>query len=1696
MTTRNRHPETLRPRTRSNLRRSNTGEPDDKLEIPNLKEELDSSPLKDRNQKSPKKYTIIDPPLKKYINSPNGAVVINSSPIKRINTPDRCSPSNQVERFLNSSPSTTKKTVAFSDELISDIPSSPGNQLTPKKSILKSYNLNCTEPTHNPNDASLWVKEASDSEYGPANSKFWLQGTIVQLPSSSPDLPQLVAGCVYVLHNDNFKKRFEVYATLNNIYKSNNSETLLKLFTIPVGENVSPIKRHTPDSNYIIELAELIRRDIIILEEGIFDSQSTEDDERKNDPFTIRIINQALKLMNFLMLDQELNNFIPLDDVKWLYKHSCTMLSRPNVSKALVAPYLLIIKDCKFNAKKKRILFSNSEIPETMLQSLMNMKSFPSSSILTEKFICFKNFVINFPQVMAKHINHWFGMLVMNIVNLSAPFYAKCIGVGINTLLEVAKAYLDNRSVQLTIRDFLSTALPQQIRSLSSETSIDIDKHNEVLAIDFIIEKLDELINAEEYKSSLDIWIALTLLVGDAGTGFDKWVHLNKWLRVPKLCFNSQNLEARVISINSWRAVMYNLCHNDLDDLKKTVEPIMRQYNVKDRQLAVNNALKHKIKLVTHLFSNIESSESQKEVIDCLNNIFLSLLYNLLNPIAIKQNTKYLHIYWDKIIQPILVNFYFKKNTSNSYMNQLGIRILTKLLKNAMPVGERTFNDMRCLSNEPITLNEINSLPARWVYSKFDRIMHNVVIVFELEKINVDQKINFLNIFLNNLKPTTNKEMKVSDSTFDIIDNLPFVLDSLFKLNRLSFDMAYKLIINLKDTFEPSSLISGSTFDKPTSEEPSGRLNIYAKIIENCIPNLEPSQIRDIINMTFSLINDRKLLVLIHDVFKLNVRNDELHKLLSQALSNVYITKEKPELHMCGEICQLLNLDFEIFVKKVIQSVVSITNTEELKQNMECLRIQSWSLPVFKYFLILVHNAPNVHIQQFTIQSIAKRAEVTENFLELVRFLIESQYDLEILHLTEQILKESKNLIGFSNFEFQTLWKSYLKIKSDAKEFEVLDQLLSVTCKITDYDVVPYTFNIWKHLPLLKSVWKKDIPVHGWDGVLEGSMEVFVEQRENNVDSKVPSVTDEHARRPVESLNTEADINGSEKSEPEAQGRQHSSTTESPVTETHDIQDVVEPEPFENEATIVEEENAYLSSVDPDSTDLLLEVNSNEIIPDLVPSEEQNLSTPVKKISKRKGKSKKGRKKKSKTAETNQFDIHSFTAMLNAKLTTPEKVSISNGQDFDLKGTNIENDSLIDLSMAEKVKPKRRKLNTPEKVSDPKGREIDLKVINVENNLANDLTKQVRPKRRKLRRSSETQVEAQVPSSLDDDDISEIEVSYVSEMNDESVGTPTFGKRTVDYSKIMEGGFHDRKRRRAGDYIGATPKKLKLPNEKEDSLEEICSSGESYKNSASSILTFESTSFKEHSTAIRDRSLDMPLIKEAAIIREDDLIREDILEEDLVREALIEDGRIKDEEELNDVNEDINVKDSDGKDDCNEESVGSYPDEFDPNVSVESINPQLDEQPDTDTLPMDEEIIDRTVTSLPKDEEVTYRTVASLPTDEEATDRTAAALPTDQEVTERTVTTLPMVSSQEEAQSGKSRQLDLTPLPHSSFILERETSVVQSLHDTIQDIALLMATITNEDISRLSGQEKFELETEFMKFMLRMRSNEAPNSRV
>jgi RAP1-interacting factor 1 len=957
-----------------------------------------------------------------------------------------------------------------------------------------------------------------------------------------------------VLLDSNFNKRFEVYATLNNVCKTNSSEVLVKCLC-----NVN-------NTNNVSVLTQLIKNDVVTIETKLFNPEEVKENivpSTKSDPFRIRIVAQALKLLHFFMMDDSLNTFLPIEEIRWVYDHSSTMLVKSNISKALVSPYLLLIRDSKFTTKRKKLIFDNSDLIEKMLSGLINMKPILSSSIMTEKFVCFRNFVNNFTGIMGKTFHHWIGVLIFQIFTVP-PSFGKCVTAGVNSLLEVAKVFLDNKNVLVSTKQFLNSPVPldmitnYQVQDSSSQIN-ELDKND--TCIDYLITRIQDLVNTGQCKAGIDIWLVFTLLLGNQECNFEKWNQLNKWLEIPKTCLKSTDTLVRLTSICSWRAIIYNMCQNDLNKVWKVVDSITKNPNITDKSTEINNVLKPKLELVTLPFDIVDSKNLTDQELEAINNLFSMILYTLTN-----LKTKYLHVYWDNLIQPIFIKFYFS-NTSHPYLHQLGLKVLGRLLQNSNPINEKNFNSLRTLVNDDLTLNEINSLPPRWVHSKFERITQTLVVIFQLHNLQVPQKISILNSFLNNIKLVTKKELKPSDATSDLIDNLPFLFTAFLKNNQLTYEMVHKLCINLRDVFDADSLV----VDEGTTRKDGTMRTVYGSIFSKSIKDMTPAQQTELFELILSSITEKNAVSFLADLYNLRSESLSVKDVVLSIITSRKIVVGRVELRLYGTMCQTLTDGFEVFVKKLLQSII---DSGELKRSLEILQINLWSRETFDFYLLLVRKSPNKIIREFTNNLITQKLSEGSHVVELIKFFIKFEFDLEIHDLREVILQKASTLEGFQKFDFMKTWDLYLKEQANSSSDNTrLNELLLST---------------------------KDI-LNGEASQVACELLISTSRIE-----KSPEKSPESEEKIEPSVSVETNANG--------------------TTQTF----------FNQEDDNREEKHEKISSVKNETN-----------------QKRKSKSPATKTKSKKKTPVKKEKITEDTSTPSSQFDIHSFTALLNAKLSTP-----------------------------------------------------------------------------------------------------------------------------------------------------------------------------------------------------------------------------------------------------------------------------------------------------------------------------------------------------------------------------------------------------------------------------------------------------------
>lgn len=948
-----------------------------------------------------------------------------------------------------------KKTVAFSKQLVVNSPEESPAFLrnkdsmvdsTPRKSILKSSSLNEINMKHI--ESPLSSKSGRDKRKQSAeNPSFWQQGHIVQLEPNSAQIPSLIKGCVFVLGQKHFSKRFEVYATLNHIIKTNSFSIIAKvLISKPIAVSSPDKKNRVPGSadstSYLQSLCTHIRRDIILIEEHLFSDDDKENSNTsRNDPFLVRTLCQSLKLVNSLISDPELNQNLSLEDIYWFYEHACTIIVKEEITKTLAIPYLSIIKDVRQPSRKKRQTIEIQEaiekFPLRASQSLIEMKSFASSSIIIERFHALKNLILNFPQSLQQCINKWFQYYLFNLCDYESPFFLKYNFTGLSIFNEIINIILENEYYSGRFSSILNMKVTRSIKSISYDGTLvipEITQGSELKSA--IVLVLNSLRESQHYRFAMEIWSDLSFLMLSDTCDIDHISGLGEWFQVHQDCLSLGNISVQISALSCWKKVGMQLTKKVCDCLINRSDDNQNSPH-KSNLSKTNETSNDTCDLILNMFHILENKTS--ETFDAIHGNFLCILYAILNSFSTSISSKYLHIFWDKIINPILVDFYFRKVKINQDGTHLGVQILTYLLKAQKSTSRKYLDSYKTTCNEVIGLNEINTLTPKWVFYRSDHVLNTITAAIKQKGISADMKLDVLHAYFNNIRSIVRNEMKQSSNTNFILERTYLILESLFELHDLDAKRLQRLTSMLLFTFDISGFPEYSSATKD--------FNIFQQLIIKSTDILDDGSLYDLLDMIYSHAREnQKLDILLFLETYDNNNNMSLFKTFTtEKLKNKKIDKlSKPEIEFARRLFRTTKSGFETLFKRLIQDLV-LLKLEDFENYTKLLGVSEWTLPVFKYFIELLHNAPHNSLKQLTLNLIIQKWEDDQMFIDVFKFLVSSKFDLEIYNLKANLMKKYKTLQGFYQFQFRLMWKQYLTDVHKSGNLCLLDELLSLS---------------------------------------------------------------------------------------------------------------------------------------------------------------------------------------------------------------------------------------------------------------------------------------------------------------------------------------------------------------------------------------------------------------------------------------------------------------------------------------------------------------------------------------------------------------------------------------------------------------------------------------------------------------------------
>lgn len=408
-----------------------------------------------------------------------------------------------------------KKQVAFSSDIESSpLTSSPIKMSSGPRSILKFTNHHLKNQSFSLE--SILKKDLSSNES-------WLPGLIIQIPDGYPEISKFVSSCVTGLSNRQFKRHYEVFATLNDLIKKNPRII----------------------NNKVIFTKEIIKNITISVRNDLNDLGS--ELKKGSNAFKLRTSSQGIKLIASLISASPLT-----DELSAIYDHLITFLKNESISKNLVTSIFQLIKIIpdQFHDKIRSII-----------SSITQMKYFESATVTCEKLNILKRFIILKPAIANKCNYQILSHVFYSIINTDVSAYSRILFSSISVLT----AYAKNDESKLVISKLLSEELEDSCSSIRSTSENPLKPSMTISQA--LCETLKYLIHLQLYQQATKIWAYTLYLIsyGRKKFSLESWELFRHFQSVyNELGFNRGAL---LLCLEAWKSVVYNFQMVSVRDL-------------------------------------------------------------------------------------------------------------------------------------------------------------------------------------------------------------------------------------------------------------------------------------------------------------------------------------------------------------------------------------------------------------------------------------------------------------------------------------------------------------------------------------------------------------------------------------------------------------------------------------------------------------------------------------------------------------------------------------------------------------------------------------------------------------------------------------------------------------------------------------------------------------------------------------------------------------------------------------------------------------------------------------------------------------------------------------------------------------------------------------------------------------------------
>ncbi|ODV84265.1 hypothetical protein CANARDRAFT_69700 [[Candida] arabinofermentans NRRL YB-2248] len=660
---------------------------------------------------------------------------LNSSPLK---------PNAKFENNDDSQQQTRKQVIFSSDVESSPLASSPVRGAPEPKSILKPpYQLaDAPEPRN------------VEHEY---DDMSWPSGFVLQLESGSPHIPSTLERCAKVLANTEFLQRYEVYASIANIIRTNSKEYV----------------------NAYIK-TESIGQLIIAID---YDLMKISRGSKVNDAFNARTATQAVKVLSYVLANHK------VAQAEILLEKCASLLMKPNLSKGMASSYIQLFREQSNGVSTACV--------GIMIYALLNMKPFVSSTVMVEKLQTIRRFIIKYPGVMLKWYEIWMSLVLSCILNTEVPSYDRVIGGCILVLFEASKINTgtNRRKFHLLINQqfakYTDSGLTMSTRS---------EPDNKLVSL-ALIDTMKFMVEREMYDQVMEVWAYLTVLMDIYcwDDGLETWELIDDWVSVFDICYDSVGDEPKIAAIRGWRAIIY--CYH---------QSFPSRIDFPDAK-AVNDMarINAKFDLISHPFKDSRSNSSPAVLteLDALyKRLYLSLARFTLKPPTSNDNLRYDKWIVSWILQPLISPAFHGDESSNqttSVFENMCMMVNNKSRRLPPPSP----NDI--LFKEDAHDFQIIPLHPAWLVIYYKEFFQAFILLFSYNVHGHNICLRLLNLFLSAFSVASKKTVPSIGSS----EHMRHVIQSLMSSSLKKDDLIpsgslIKLSLGVKEAFGLRGLTS------------------------------------------------------------------------------------------------------------------------------------------------------------------------------------------------------------------------------------------------------------------------------------------------------------------------------------------------------------------------------------------------------------------------------------------------------------------------------------------------------------------------------------------------------------------------------------------------------------------------------------------------------------------------------------------------------------------------------------------------------------------------------------------------------------------------------------------------------------------------------------------------------------------------